>query len=130
MIRKHYKYSITVQCTSVDQKEMNRNYANWVEGYGGNTRVHYNVWRPYFKGNLDGKTYTFVRTNDIHQPSCKIGRNYTIFLRDLNNINCKDFYEANEISEMNVFIKKKKKQYLIQIGLCIIIAIGLLLVLF
>ena len=130
IIKVHYKYSITVQCTLIDQKEMNRNYVNRVEGYGGNNRVRYNVCRPYFKGNLNGKIFTFVRTNDIHQPRCEVGKNYTIFLQDLNNIDCRDFYEVNEISEMNALIKKKKKQYLVRIGLCIIIAIILLLLLF
>ena len=130
MIKAYYRYSITVQCTSIDEKEMNRNYVNRVEGYGGNNRVNYNVCRPYFKGKLNGKIFTFVRTNDIRQPSCEVGKNYTIFLRDLNNIDCRDFYEANEMAEMNDLIKKKKKQYLMRIGLCIMIAIGLLLLLF
>jgi len=128
MIKNDYKASITVKCISIDQKEMNRNDVNRAEGYGGNNRVHYKVCRPYFEGNLNGKQYTFVRTNDIHQPSCEVGKNYTIFLRNLNKVDCRDFYESNEILEMNTFMQKKKKQYLAIISICIMIAVVLLFV--
>ena len=107
---------------------MNRNYANWSEGYGGNSRVHYDVKRPYFQGIVNGKTYTFVRTKDVCQPVCEVGKAYTIFLKDLNNVDCRDFYEANEISKINSLIYEKKKKYMILVGLNIAIAVILLAV--
>ena len=106
---------------------MNRNDANWAEGYGGNTRVHYEVERPYFQGIINGKMCTFVRTKDIHQPVCEVGKNYTIFLQNLNDIDYSDFYESNEIAEMNTLVREKKKKYFALIGLCLVIAIVLLI---
>lgn len=126
LIKKNYIYSIPVKCIVLDHKKMNRNYANWSEGYGGNTRVGYDVVRPSFKGIVNGKTYTFVRTKDIHQPVCEVGKTYTIFLRNLNNVNCRDFYEENEIVEMNTLIRKKKKKYLLSVGLGVVVVIVLL----
>ena len=128
LIRNKYIYSINVKCTLLDNKEMNRNYANWAEGYGGNSRVHYDVKRPSFQGIVNGKTYTFVRTKDIYQPVCEVGKDYTIFLRDLNDVDCRDFYEANEIAEINSLIYGKKKKYMILVGLSIAIAVVLLVV--
>lgn len=125
-IRKYYTSSISVKCTSIDQKIMHRNYADHTEGHCGNIRVRYNVSRPYFQGQVDGKMLTFVRTNDIHQPKCEVGKGYTIFLRHLEHIDCKDFYEKREIAEMNMLIKKKKKQYIISIVLCVIFAVVVL----
>lgn len=127
-IRDKYIYQINVKCTLLDNKDMNRNYANWSEGYGGNSRVHYDVKRPYFQGIVNGKTYTFVRTKDVCQPVCEVGKSYTIFLRDLNNVDCRDFYEANEISGINSLIYEKKKKYMILVGLNIAIAVILLAV--
>ena len=127
LIRNNYTYSISVKCIQLDSKKMNRNDANWAEGYGGNTRVHYDVERPYFQGIINGKTYTFVRTKDIHQPVCEEGKNYTIFLQNLNDIDCSDFYESNEIAEMNTLVREKKKKYFALIGLCLVIAIVLLI---
>lgn len=128
-IKNYYTNSIIVKCILIDQKETNRNYVDRVDGYGGNIRVHYKVERPHFQGRVNGKTYTFVRTKDIRQPICEIGKTYTIYLKKLEHIDCKDFYEGNEIAEMNALIKRKQKQYLGCIGLCVVIAIVLLVML-
>ena len=130
-IKNNYRYPIKVKCIKNDQKGMNRTYRNGSSSCGsdicfdsgGNTRVHYEVIRPYFKGEVNGKTYTFVRTQDIRQPKCEVGKDYTIYLKDINEVNHKDFYEQNEILEMNALIKKKQRQYLGSIGLCVVFAI-------
>ena len=128
-IRSRYVCPINVRCTLLDNKEMNQNYANWAEGYGGNTRVAYNVVRPSFHGIINGKTYTFVRRRDIHQPVCEVGKNYTIFLQNLDEINCGDFYEANEVVEMNALIRRKKKEYSVLIGLSLAVSAASLAIL-
>lgn len=91
-IKKYYINPIEVKCILIDQKEMNRNYVVRYEEFGDSYRVRYKVARPYFQGVVNGKTYTFVRTKDIQQPQCIVGENYIIFVPELDNINCRDFY--------------------------------------
>lgn len=129
-IKNNYKCLINVKCIKLDNKKMNKNYANWAEWYGGNSRVHYDVVRPYFQGIVNGKSYTFVRTHDIYQPIYEVGENYTIFLQNLNDINCQDFYEKNEITIMKILIHRKKKKYSILIGLSFCFSIVCLILLF
>ena len=126
-IAKQYTIPIRVICTDIDQKVMNQNYSNGPDGYGGNTWVRHDVSRPYFIGQVNGKTYTFVRTKDIRQPKCSIGKTYTLYVRQTDPVDCRDFYEAKEIERMNVQIQKKKKQYAIHTGCCLAIMFVLLL---